>query len=330
MQSRRGVLSMERMMGSVDELYDLVATRLSKDLDDLNIKNDYKYSQLPMTYGVQDGSVATESRTSDMSSLTWTSAVPGDPSPEKAVAVAAGREEPVYIWSFQDSGPFTSPYLSFNDVVVTTDRIRLRSRVGFKSFDCRACCCWGVFFCACLRRLVSPAHLPVTRSFLNFSHLAAFSTETSVSPRSVPLECPCFSALCACVNAIFHCSGARCPSLRDFVGLPGTAAPRVQLWLKWLQRNGRAVRPDLVLSAKPYKLREFAADASEDEEVGLACDSDEDGCCGRCGPRERRRRPVDAEEVEQLRALMQLVLHREERRREGLSRRPSVEATADA
>ncbi|CAK0825514.1 unnamed protein product [Prorocentrum cordatum] len=314
MQSRRGVLAMERMMGNIDELYDLVATQLSKDLEDLKVKDAYVQRSLPIMHGVQEASCRIEQGpNTDVKYLKWTSSVGNDPAPKKVITIAAGREEPIYMWSFVDNGSYTSPYRAYNDVVVTSDRIRLRSCLAFKTFDCRSCCCWCACFCSTIRQLVTGPQLPIMRSFLNFSHLAAFSTETSVKPRGVPVECPAYSALCACLTAAANCSPASCPGLLDCCRLPGSAPPRVQLWLKWMQRNAKAVQPDLVLSAKPYELREPPC-GDEDEEAGQAAD-DSDGECCAGHLRSRRSCPADSEEVEDLRALMQLVLRREEERR---------------
>jgi len=315
MQSRHGVLSMSRMRGDAPPIYDMVAARLSRDEENLDMRDagdeyDNRVLKLPSNepfkYGVKDDEIR-ESSADDVSYLEWTSSVSGDPSPHKHVTINPRCEKPLYVWSFMESGMLTSAYNLFNNVVLTTDRLRLSSQMAHKNFDCRTCLCWGFCWCGCLRRHCSFQHLPEMKSFLNFSQLKSFSTEITLEPSAFPCVCPCYATLCDVMTSCATCGP--CPKLRSCFKCPGTAPPRTQLWLKWMQRNAKFVQPDLVLSVRPYELTEYSGesgDQSDDSE-----DLEHRDCVCRCCRRPTRPHK-DATEVTHLRTLMDLVLMRQE------------------
>jgi len=312
MQSRFGVLCMLRRYGDAEDIYDLVSTYLSRDVDEFLHVNDFKGVVLPMRYGVQ-GEPSIFDRNSFENVLTWRSSVDADPHPVKEVPFTRRDETPLFIWSFMEAGVLRSPYNLFNDVVVTTDRIRLVSQAAHKTFDCRTYLCWGVCWCACIKWLCGGKGMPSMQSFLNFSHLQAFSTESALWPPLFPLHCPCYVALCQMLTSCACCAFGQCPRLSDFAGLPTTAPPRIQLWLLWMQRNAKVLQPDLVLSVRPYELREFDHPAAEDvaaeeRQRFLADDSGPGGGARGSGQETTH---ADMEVVETLRSLMNKALTRQ-------------------
>merc|ERR1712032_730717 len=171
----------------------------------------------------------------------------------------AGEDEEhlIFLWSFKESGLLLNPYDFYNDVVVTTDRLRLASEAYYKTFDCRTCLCWGALYCAFVKRVCGMDSRPKMRSFLNFSHLEAFSTEHSQLPPLFPIECPCYTSCCDLLTSCVTCDRMGCLGAgRECCGTPSTASPKSQIWLKWLQRYAKAVQPDMVLSVRPYSRRE--------------------------------------------------------------------------
>lgn len=319
-QSKFGILKLTRHSGNVEPIFDVITTAISSDCDDLNLDDAYAGVSLPLTYGVSGDAVVVDLGEEGFAHVRWTSAVPGDPNPEKFTTIAregglTGKEEPLFIWSFLESGSLTSPYNIFNSVVVTTDRIRLQSQIEYKEFDCRTWLCWGFFHCACLRRLWDGTSLPTVKAFLNFTHMSAFSTETTVLPTSVPVRCPQYNTLCDMLTNLTCCTLRNCPAPSNCFECPSTAPPLIQIWLKWMPKYVRATPQDLVLSLKPYTLQEIST-----EEAGLYLAGEGEGdleAASKCwcyGPRARTTQ--DLAEVRELRAMMQLALLRQEKKAE--------------
>jgi len=253
------------------------------------------------------GGAATTRTPSRRQHIEWIATENPETIKRRVCYVASAEEEPIFLWSFKETGLLNNPCDNYNDIVVTTDRIRLISEEEYKAFDCRTWLCWGACWCACLRRTCCPHRLRKMRSFLNYSHLEAFSTETSVQPSLCPLNCPCYTACCAALTSCFSCSA--CPKRAECCAPPGTAKPRVQIWLKWMQRYAKTLNPDLMLSVRPYKLDEFEEEGKKDDGTG-----DEDrSCCGLHSERLVGQRTSDQDDVTALRNLMEEVLKCEDK-----------------
>jgi hypothetical protein len=224
------------------------------------------------------------------------------------------EEHLVFLWSFKESGLLLDPYDYFNDVVVTTDRLRLASEAYYKTFDCRTYLCWGAFYCAWVNRICGRDTRPKMRSFLNFSQLDAFSTETSEAPPFFPVECPCYNSFCSLLTSCVCCDLTGCMDATKECCVPPRIAPPVsQIWFKWLQRYAKAVQPDMVLSLRPYPLRVSSPGRTP---IHLEIPDDlEHG--GRSLAEEATRIPMsrDSNEVMMLRQLMQWILVAEDEAR---------------
>lgn len=324
MQSRYGVLKMTRMYGDVHDVYDVVSTTLSKDVNDLKLHKEQEYKdtygdmRLPFKFGLIGGKLSVESW-EDGTHLNWRSSVVDDPNNKKRVRITPKTERALFVWSFVEKGPITSGFNTYNDLVVTTDRIRLCSNAEYKSWDCKSIWCWCICWCPCIHTYCSAYHLPKKMTFLNLSHLKSFSTETAVQPPLWPVRWPCLDECCDVLTRCFKFQNLDLPSLDVCCARPASTPPRVQLWLKWMQIKARTAQPDLVLSVRPYQLTDVeVADGDTDEE---AADTNEahraEWSPFSSGPRKPPARG-DQEEVKALRLIMQLVLRRADEKRERL------------
>jgi len=306
-QSIFGVFKIDRRYGNAESVYNLVVRVLSRDVSDLDIQSDYPGRNFdlkadgPICFGVESLSDGRPHMGIDEKGFWW--------KPQEKVAPVDGmlnvrdshiantygkmEETPLFVWSFVERGKIMSPFDAYNDILITTDRVRLHSQVYWKFLDCRTCWCWGACWCFCLRRLLwriaANAQLPKSRSFLNFTHLTSFATETVVTPSRVWLRCPCFISCCAACTACVHCKRSMCPARGECCGCPREEPPKVQLWLLFLQKWSQAVQADMVLSVRPYKLPELEG-----------CDD----------ARQGQKKHADTPEVQELRNLMRAVLRK--------------------
>jgi len=353
-----GVLQLSRHSGEVTPIWELVSTILAKQVDDYEfekyaLQGELKLEKVPVWYGVQEeqkeedeaGTIRKlptpttsvenypwqiaprEDDPYDRKEVRWTAEVdPEDAETmaERCFVLAPQTEEKlVYIWSFKEAGLMADPFNRFNDVVVTTDRIRFHSASDYKAFDCRTWLCWGFCWCACIRRCCCLLYKPEIRAFLNFSHLEAFSTETSLMPAFCLLHCPCYNAFCGMLTSCLCCrlQGIR-DSLKECWDMPGTNEPLAQIWLKWMQRYAKSSQPDMVLSQRPCELLK-REDEGRDNKITPAHrfskaepaleEDPEMGCSPCCYSLMRRK---DAPQVRDLRELMQFVLTMEEEKLE--------------
>jgi len=182
-------------------------------------------------------------------------------------------ETMLYHWSGTEAGVLSSPYNSVTDVVVTSDRVFLWQRPLYKKFDCKTCLCWGACWCGCLTKCTDATSLPNTMSFLSYSAMLSFSSESQVdpplwgNPMHPPVQCPCMDECCACTTRLIICD-EKCGSVEwDKCGcLPKRPNPRSQLYLLWRSRyNGQ--QPDLTTVLRPYM--DLQTQRKEEEEEGL-------------------------------------------------------------
>jgi hypothetical protein len=234
-----------------------------------------------------------------------------------------GEEELVYLWSFKESGLLMDPFDYYNDVVVTTDRLRLASQAYYKTFDCRTFLCWGQFYSAFLQRIFGDDSRPKMQSFLNFAFLEAFSTEHSAKPPFIPIVCPCYVSCCNCLTSCVCCypTGV-CDAAKECCALPSRADPITQIWLKWLQRYAKSVQPDMVLSKRPYPLKSSKRQKLDVEKVSTDAELDGESwplqaCMDRSKPTPQQQEETevqrDSDALAVLRHVMKAVLHEQEK-----------------
>lgn len=185
------------------------------------------------------------------------------------------EEKMLYHWSGTEAGVLASPFNSVTDVVVTSDRVFLWQRPLYKKFDCKTCMCWGACWCGWLTKCTTDASsLPNTMSFLCYSAMLSFSSESQVDPPlwtnpvHPPVLCPCIDECCACTTRCMVCD-EKCGTVEwDKCGcIPKRPNPRSQLYLLWRSRfNGQ--QPDLTTVLRPY-MDLNTTRMKDDEEEGL-------------------------------------------------------------
>ncbi|CAK9029426.1 Uncharacterized protein SCF082_LOCUS18783 [Durusdinium trenchii] len=184
------------------------------------------------------------------------------------------KETMLYHWSGSEAGVLASPYNSTTDVIVTTDRVFLWQRPLYKTFDCKTCLCWGACWCGCLTKCTDSTSLPNTMSFLNYTAMLSFSSESQVDPPlwsnpvHPPVQCPCVDECCAFTTRCVVCD-ERCGAVDwDKCGcMPKRPNPRSQLYLLWRCRYN-AQQPDLTTVLRPY-MDLSSNRLKEEEEEGL-------------------------------------------------------------
>eukprot|EP00435_Cladocopium_sp_Y103_P053816 s1025_g17.t1 len=144
-----------------------------------------------------------------------------------------------------------------------------------QKFDCKTCMCWGACWCGWLTKCTTDASsLPNTMSFLCYSAMLSFSSESQVDPPlwtnpvHPPVICPCVDECCACTTRCMVCD-ENCGTVEwDKCGcVPKRPNPRSQLYLLWRSRfNGQ--QPDLTTVLRPY-MDLNTTRMKDDEEEGL-------------------------------------------------------------
>eukprot|EP00746_Dinoflagellata_sp_MGD_P037951 gnl/MRDRNA2_/MRDRNA2_191219_c0_seq1.p1 gnl/MRDRNA2_/MRDRNA2_191219_c0~~gnl/MRDRNA2_/MRDRNA2_191219_c0_seq1.p1 ORF type:complete len:565 (-),score=87.67 gnl/MRDRNA2_/MRDRNA2_191219_c0_seq1:379-1893(-) len=298
MQSIFGVLKLSRMQGNADDVYRVIQL--------LSQKSEAEVSEVTVAAAV-GGTVCREDCLAELEQNGEELTIMGEddhgyPQPEEEKIWLLAGETPVFHWQFQEAGLLTSAYNTKTDLIVTTDRIIIWARGVYKTFDCRTCCCYGFWWCACMQKLFGTRYLPHSMSYLNLSRLQGFSTETTLLPPYLPITCPCYDTICTVITRFVTCQRLQCCQPDDDCScIPYFTPPKTQLWLKFMQMYAKTAQPDLVVSIRPYSLPEFTQ-----KQHGLCHGSLENS--GSDSDEESPKMHYDDPKLIQLRKIMHLIM----------------------
>lgn len=184
------------------------------------------------------------------------------------------NEQMVYHWSMREAGALTSPYNSNTDLVITTDRVFMWTRPVYKTFDCKTACYYGACWCGCLRCLQGASQLPNTVSFLCYSVMLSFTSETQVEPplwsdpNHLPIQFPCVEEMCRVMTNVvtFGDAAERTFNMDKCSCCPKRLGPRSQLFLMFRCRFN-AQQPDLTCVVRPYQAGAGEAEMIQTEDL---------------------------------------------------------------
>jgi len=176
-------------------------------------------------------------------------------------------EKPLFHWSVKEVGPMSSPLNKTSDVVVTTGRVFVWHRSGFKRFDCRTSVCWGFCWCGFLSAVRSADTMENSIAFFTLPSMLSFSTTTKVQPPvwADPTHPPVkFPIVDTCCNTLTKCFSGDCGSIgsefEDCAGgtslCPTRTSARIQLYMMWRLRTGPQ-QADLMAAVFPYHHQDF-------------------------------------------------------------------------
>jgi len=261
MQMRYGMLQLTRARGDILDIYNVIS-QLTKKPDFLT------RSQLE-NVGVQwdECQDMIEDVLTRRSSEVWTLSGQEDDlsGVDPEIFLTSAAEQPIFHWSVKENGALGTTSNTNTDVLVTTGRVLLWSRMLYKKFHCKTSCCLllgGVCQCALCNGLLTRRRLPSSMSFLALSALMSFTTETTMEPPvwydpdHPPVKVPFFEQLCDAITRCVTCDprGAGCGSGACDI-CPRRTGPRAQLSMSWqAKQNAQQKEPDLECAIRPFAI----------------------------------------------------------------------------
>lgn len=183
--------------------------------------------------------------------------------------LSCATEKPIFHWSFKETGKLGTTQNTNTDIVVTSGRVLLWSRMLYKRFDCKTSCCLlmgGVCQCAFCNALTK-RRLPNSMSFVALSAVMSFTTETTMEPplwydpEHPPVKVGCIEEMCEAMTRCMTCDprGVQCYK-GGFDICPRRTGPRAGLSMQWQAKfNAQQPEPDLECSVRPFALPDAAS-----------------------------------------------------------------------